>query len=315
MWRYEIANDVIFDSDNQFTNGWSVQKHSAAADSLDEVEGVLGFGRRLASRLLPEGDGLYYRGAFRVGQNMVTPDDLEDPNIILDDVPYHGMLGVEGSWIAFNDERFNGFALTAGLVGKASLAEITQKAWHSIIDTTHPEGWEHQLDHEPVLQATYMVKRKLWNTPSFDGAVNFDASLGNYNTGVNVGLEMQLGRKPIGFTYVPDPVGKNMAYDATLGRADGRAEIYGTLAARVWAWAVFMPLEGNTFRGSNEWTENNTIDPEHVVGQAVVGFHIVKPRWGLHFSFTFQTDNIDPDSVGVPVENNFGIITYDYRFR
>ena len=195
------------------------------------------------------------------------------------------------------------------------MAEIFQKAVHDIIGSDNPEGWDHQLDHEPVLQAHYMFKRKLWNTPSFDGAVNFDASVGIYHTGVNLGLEMQLGRKPVGFTYVPDPIGKNMAYDATLGRADGRAEIYATLAARVWAWALFMPLEGNMLVSDNEWTDNNVIDPKQVVGQAVVGFHIVNPRWGLHFSFTFQTDNVEPESLGSPVENDFGMITFDYRFK
>jgi len=26
-WRFEFANDAVFDSDNQFTNGFALQKH------------------------------------------------------------------------------------------------------------------------------------------------------------------------------------------------------------------------------------------------------------------------------------------------
>lgn len=315
-WRFEFANDVIFDSDNQFSNGWRLTKHSAAAQDLDDLEGVWQFGRWFADRVLPQGGGMHYRNAFTIAQNMGTPDELENPDIILDDVPYSGLLAAEGSWIAFDDERFTGFAVTAGLVGEYSLAQWVQEIVHDLIDSTYPEGWEHQLDHEPVLNFHFMKKYKLWNTPNFDGAFNFDVSAGNYHTGVDLGLEMQIGRKPVGFTYLPDAVGRNMTYDATLGRADGRAEIYGTVAARVWAWALFMPLEGNYLVSDNEWTDNNTIDPENVIGQAIVGFHIVKPRWGLHFSWTFATDNVDEDTVADgTVENNYGMITFDYRFK
>jgi hypothetical protein len=314
-WRFDFANDVIFDSDNQFTNGWRLGKHSAAADDLDSLEDVWKFGQWFAKKLLPESDGLKYRNAFTAGQNMATPEELENPDIILDDTPYSGLLAVEGSWIAFDDKRFTGIGVTAGLVGKWSLAEYTQKAVHSLIDATDPEGWDHQLDHEPILNFYFMKKYKLWNTPAFDGAFNLDVSVGNYHTGLDVGLEMQIGRKPVGFTYLPDPIGRNMTYDASLGREDGRMEIYGTIQARAWAWAVFMPMEGNILVSGNEWTDHNTIDPEHVIGQAIIGFHVVKPRWGLHFSWTFSTDNVDEDTVSHDVENEFGMITFEYRFK
>jgi hypothetical protein len=314
-WRFEFANDVIFDSDNQFTNGWRLTKHSAASHNLESLEGVPKFGHWFAKRLLPASGDLNYRNALTIGQNMATPDDLDDSDIILDDVPYSGFLAAEGSWIAFDDKRFTGFGITAGLVGKWSLAEYFQVAVHKLIDATDPQGWDHQLDHEPVLNFHYMKKYKLWNTPNFDGAFSMDVSAGNYHTGLDVGLEMQIGRKPVGFTYIPDGIGRNMTYDATLGREDGRTEIYGTIAARMWAWAVFMPLEGNVLVSNNEWTDNNTIEPENVIGQAIIGFHLVKPRWGLHLNWTFATDNVDEDSVPQSVENNFGMITFEYRFR
>jgi len=81
-WRFVQGNDVLFDSDNAFTNGTNVQKHSAIFENIDDLPGRGG----LTSGLLPERDGLLYRSGWAFGQNMVTPDDLPDPNIILDDV-------------------------------------------------------------------------------------------------------------------------------------------------------------------------------------------------------------------------------------
>ena len=43
-WRFEFANDIAFDEDNQFTGGWRVTKSSAAVQDLDDLEGVWKFG-------------------------------------------------------------------------------------------------------------------------------------------------------------------------------------------------------------------------------------------------------------------------------
>jgi len=88
------------------------------------------------------------------------------------------------------------------------------------------------------------------------------------------------------------------------------------LQARAFAWAVFMPLEGNTFASGNEWTDNNTIDPENVSGQLLGGFHVVRNSWGLHFTWLIGTDNVDEDSLmpGVDPEGDFGTIMVEWRF-
>ena len=315
-WRFEFANDVYFDSDNQFTNGFTLQKHSTVSADLNELQGVHAFGKGLAHRLLPQDGDLVYRKALNIGQNIATPNDLGNPNIILDDTPYFGMLVAESSWIAFNDTRFTGFATTIGIVGEYAFGEEVQKGVHSIIGSRDPQGWDHQLDNELVINFHFMKKRKLWNKPSFDGAVNLDLSVGNFFTGVDAGIEMRFGRKPGGFSYIPGPIGRSFAFDASLHRQDGQTEFYGTLAIRAWAWEVFMPLEGNTFVSGNEWTENNTINPKNLVGQAIVGVHYVRPKWGVHATWTLATDNVDEDSLapGIDAENNFGIIMFEWRF-
>ena len=156
-WRFEFTNDTIFDNDSQFTNGFTVQKHSTVAASLDDLQGVRTFGKRLARRLLPQDSDLLYRKAFIFGQNFATPNDLDDPNIILNDAAYQGFLAVEGSWIAFNDTRFTGYALTIGVIGEYSFAEELQDWSHDLLSSaTIPQGWDHQLGNELVINFHYM---------------------------------------------------------------------------------------------------------------------------------------------------------------
>jgi len=307
---------VLFDTDNQFTNGFTVQKHSTIGADVDELRGAIPMGKGLARRILPNREDLYYRKALIIGQNMTTPNDIEEMDIILDDLPYMGLLAAQSSWVAFNDNELTGFGIDVGIVGEASLAEQVQSAVHSLIDSTDPQGWDNQLDDEPVIGFHFLRKKKLWNRPYFDGGFTAHGAVGNWLTGADLGLEIRFGRKPDGFAYTQDPIGRGLPYDAALPRRDGRAEIYFSLQARAFAWAVFMPLEGNTFASGNEWTDNNTIDPENLAGQLLGGFHVVRNSWGLHFTWLITTDLVDKNSLGQgrESEGDFGTIMVEWRF-
>ena len=246
---------------------------------------------------------------------MQTPDQIELPNIILDDVPYLGVLAWSSSFIAFDDQRMTGFGWLIGLAGPDSFAEDVQKAVHKISDAQDPQGWEHQIDNEPVLSLFYTKKRKLWRTRHFDGAVSFNAALSNFMALGEVGMEMRIGRMPQGFTYVPDPIGRGLHYNATIPLKDATA-IYASIVVRATGLAVNMPREGNNFTSSNEWTENNTIEPEDFVGQVFFGLNFERPKWAFRLNFWLTSDSVKPESLqpGEDPENKGGTITFEWRF-
>lgn len=316
LWRIVFANDVFFGSDNQFTNGFTVEIHSPFFDNLDDVRGGPAWGKRIARGVLPQREGLRYRKGFVVGQNMQTPTDITNPNIILDDVPYLGMLAVASSWIALDDMHFTGFELLFGLVGEDSGAEEVQKAIHALIDSDDPQGWEFQLDTEPVVQFIWMKKRKLWNLDHFDGAVTADVKAGNFIAGAEGGLEMRFGtRLPTGFVYIPDVFGSNINYAADVLDEIGRFSVVGSVTLRAKAVGYSMARDGNVLVDGNEWTDNNTIEPANYIGQAILGLTLARPRWALRFSLWFTTDTIDPASIGrkEDPESNFGVISFEWR--
>jgi lipid A 3-O-deacylase len=311
-WRFEASNDVFFDSDNSFTNGFNIQKHSALVGGIDELPSLV----KLARAVLPQKEGLLYRRGWAVGQNMVTPDDLSDPNIILDDIPYLGMLGFSNSLIAFNDTEFTGFEFLIGVVGEASLADELQTSVHKAIDSEEPLGWDHQLSNELIANFFYMKKRKLWRKPRFDGAVNFDLGVGNFSTFVDVSLEMRFGDMPGGFTYTPDPLGRNMSYDATIDNGDGRY-FYGSVIVRAAGFAHATYLDGNLLIDDDDWTENHTIEPKDGIGSVIVGLHYLRPRWGIHFNIWLTSDTHESETIAPNAKDNtndFSTLMVEWRF-
>lgn len=316
-WRFEFDNDVFFSKDNKISSGWSLQKHSAVAQSWEALEDVPDFVRRWG-KVIPTltADGLNYRAGIAIGQVIQTPGDLSRSDLIEDDVPYAGALTLQATWYAFNDDAFRGFEITAGVVGPPSLAEQTQKTVHKLIGSTDPKGWDNQLSTEPVINFNYMRKQKIWRggNPaglSFDTAINGNVGLGNLFTQVSGALEMRFGQNmPRGFVYVPDPIGLSMHYKATLRPANPQAvSFYGTLVLRGSAFAHNIFLDGNTFRDSH------SVDKKPLVGMVIAGLHYERANWGIHFNVMASSDDVDtrkyPAAEG---RERLGTIDVEWRF-
>ncbi|MDT8429296.1 MAG: lipid A deacylase LpxR family protein [Pseudomonadales bacterium] len=316
-WQFEWHNDAFFGSDNQFTSGFKFRLSSSIAADLDDTQGTPAIGKVLARRLLPDDRSLSYREIWAVGQNIQTPEKISIGEIILNDVPYLGVLGVSNSYVAFDEKRFTGFGLLLGWSGEAALGEESQEAAHKLTGSEDPKGWGNQLEFEPLINFYYTKKRKLWDIPGFSGSVTGDAALGNFFTYGQVGVDFIFGKAPGGFLYKPMPLGRGLDFDASL-RTPTERYTYVSLTARTTGFAHAMPRDGNLFRNDNEWTENNTIDSETWVHQLVFGLHHERPRWGMHLNFWLSSDTIEDDSKLFPSEdadNSFGTLTFDFRMR
>ena len=316
-WRLEYDNDVFFNKDNKISSGWSLQKHSAVAQSWGAMKDVPGFVRRWG-KIIPtlSEEGLVYRAGIAIGQVIQTPGDLSRSDLIEDDVPYAGVLTLQATWYAFNDDEFRGFEITAGAVGSPSLAEQTQKTVHKLIGSDDPRGWDNQLSTEPVINFNYMRKQKVWRggNPaglSFDTAIDGNVGLGNLFTQASAALEMRFGHNmPKGFVYVPDPIGLSMHYMASLKPANPQAvSFYGTLVLRGSAFAHNIFLDGNTFRDSH------SVDKEPFVGMAIAGLHYERANWGVHFSVMVSSDNVDTSKyTAAEGRERLGAIDIEWRF-
>ncbi len=313
-WRFEFSNDVLFDSDNFFSAGWSLQEHGPRVDYWDNARGTPAFGRLPARIFLPDqAKDRSFRESWGIGQVISTPEDIETEELLENDIPYSALLAVTNGWIAFDDTRFTGFQWLVGVVGPSARGEEVQSIIHEAIGSPKPAGWDNQLDNEPILNFTYMWKRKLVNLKNLDLALNAGGDIGNWFTLADASMEFRIGKnKPRGFLYIPDPVGRSMFYDAELPPEDDSKHytLYFSTVLRATYMAHMLILDGNTFRDSHDLKD----DRIPFVAQAILGLHYRRLKWGLHTNWWITTDLIDSSMVRGDRTVNFATITVEYRF-
>jgi hypothetical protein len=312
-WRVEFDNDLFFKSDNKFTSGISMQRHSNLARSWDDVRAPAWakFGQRLPGLRTPNA---YRRMGVSIGQNLQTPDDLEATELVLDDVPYAAALGIELNWTAFDDKVFRGYGLLAGVVGPLAAGKPLQQLFHDLGDSAEARGWDHQLANELVVNFNGMYKRKLVTVGnptawSADLAIDADFGVGTALVFAETALELRAGLNvPRGFAFTPDPIGRTLAYDATFsGSATAGVSVYVSAVARAVSMPHFVFLDGSLFR------DGHSIEKDDTLSQVITGLHVGWRRWRVHVtswqsSASFRSSAPDPS-------NRFGTIAIDWKFN
>jgi len=197
-WSVTYENDVFAGEDQGYTNGIAGGYSRGDFDSFTENNSP-GWMRWLAWPLpFIHKEGLRHSISYVVGQTMQTPEDLEDEKLIEDDLPYAGLLFWHGRMHSFDRRTAHEIGLKLGAVGPASGAEQVQTAVHDLIGATEPEGWDNQLENEPVLNLRYIHR---WRALVGDlGGIEVDVvpalrlQAGNLISDVGLGFSARVGK-------------------------------------------------------------------------------------------------------------------------
>lgn len=296
MVRFEYDNDSAFGSDDAFTAGWSLQFHSGLED---EWHGPLA---SLLAKFKLFGDdgegGRVVRRSFGLTQLMSSPDDLTIAELQPDDAPYAGVLGVYGSWAAYDNRRLTALQLYVGCMGPCSGAEQVQKFVHNDLGLGEdPQGWDNQLDTEWLGNVNFAWKGKLF-APEEDryrpGRWASDFSLGgqvgagNAARFVDAQLEYRVGwGLPMGFTHIPDPAPRGVVLDPVYHPVGARATPRGawrgylSVVLRGIALDEVVVLDGGP-------TANGLRHPgagDDTISEALVGLHVGRSDYAFHFTY------------------------------
>ncbi len=236
---------------------------------------------------------------FSLGQSMYTPEDIEIKERIPDDRPYAGMLYTEMGFHSRTRRDMDSLELLLGLVGPQSYAEETQKAIHDLFGFVEPEGWDHQLQNEPVICIIYEHKKKIFMSGigsgfGYDGALNTGGGLGNVMTYYNLGFSLRVGwNLPDDFGSFPiRPVSSiNGAFGAPNPKGTGSKRIGVHLFSSVEGRAVLHDifLDGNTFTGDN----NSSVDKKPIIADIVNGLCVTWERLKISFAYVIRTKEFD----------------------
>ncbi|MEE8259718.1 MAG: lipid A deacylase LpxR family protein [Nitrospinaceae bacterium] len=297
-------------SDKHFTHGTRISfvesreeikdAPSCTPEQRENESGGLDFIRNIADPLLGEKSSIKTNQvSFILGQNIFTPEDISNPNLILNDRPYAGWLYF-GVGLMRSQIKKEGFAifdtleLDLGIVGPEAYAQDVQIWWHkNISDSPRPAGWDNQLKNEPGILLNLERKWRMELTPhNYEGLqVDFlpsvGAALGNVYTYASVGTMFRLGvNLPV--DYGPPRI-RPGAQGSDFFQYDKKKPVswYAYAGVEGRALAVNIFLDGNTF------ADSHSVDKKYFVGDFHTGFVLVIYHVRLAFSQVFRSSEFN----------------------
>ena len=293
--RYE--NDFLSGKDGNYTNGMSL-------GLTRKGQGLLGGIWDLAGSI--EGERF---STYELTQSMFTPLDLKRSDPDPSDRPYAGLLYLGSTTHLQRENSLHSLKLIAGVVGPASLAEEVQRDAHKVSGSTKPEGWDHQIKNEPVVNLFYEYRHKYRLTPR-DAAVAVEvipmggAFLGNYLTLAEAEVQVRIG-------YQPDDFGASVLRGASylpLPREDRTDHIWGFY---VFAGGAADLVARNITLDGNSFANSRSVDKRLFLPAAEFGASL----WTRLFQATFSYAVLGREFYGQPEREDLGSVLFSYYFR
>jgi len=293
--RFE--NDCFSDTDENYTNGMSLALTQTGKGLLGGVWDI--FGEAAGNRF----------ATYELTQLMFTPSNLRlsfpDPT----DRPYAGLLYLGFTTHLQRENSLHSLKLIAGVAGPASFAEDIQRFSHTVLHSTHAQGWEHQIKNEPVINLAYEYRYKYALTPR-DNPFGVEvipmggAFLGNYLIQAQADVQFRVGY------HLPDDFG------TTVLRGSAYLPFPQNDKAHQ-AWGIYAFAGG----GASLVARNLTLDGNTFADSRSVSKHIFLPAaefgaslWTQWFQTTFSYVISGKEFHGQPKREDYGSVVLSCLF-
>jgi lipid A 3-O-deacylase len=318
-WSLYWENDYLAKTDSNYTNGGRLSWTSPWITWKPEGDSVPPGSSPWYQSLIKSIPFFYAPGSqsgifIAAGQNIYTPDDLDEQEVIVDDRPYAGYLYLGFGVIKKSDSHMDTLEVDAGIVGRHSYAEDVQKQVHKWIGNDEPKGWANQLKDEPTLEITYEHKWKWLNAKTgrhwgYDLIPHAGFAVGNVAIYANAGAEFRFGwNRPNDFgtcTIRPgcesgaSPDGENP------DRPGRRLGVFFFLGADAQAVAHDIFLDGNTFQDSH------SVKKKPFVADFAAGLGFATSNLKLTYAVVYRTKQFDTQPQN---EQVFGSLLISYYY-
>lgn len=272
-------------------------------DLLTRIEPLVGLDRRC---------GRLYQ-SYLLGAVTYTPDDIGNPQPILDDRPYASLLYLANKKVVADDQRALGVELMVGALG-LNIANTVQTALHGwyrgvtgASEPVDPQGWDYQISDggEPTLRLRLADTRRLAHGRGWDLAHAWDVNLG-FQTNASIGLSARAGQLSSPFWSIPyDPINRG-----NFVPAFGGDEFYLWAAGRL-RGVVYDALLQGQFRDSAVTVAGD--DVRRFVWEAGIGVTGGWSRYQLTFSVNAKAG--DTRLSDAPDEHFWGGLYLSRRFE
>jgi hypothetical protein len=270
-----FENDLVSRTDYEYTNGFLLQYVSNDIETLDLPKWCLAIKDKLS---MFDHEGYRHNIGIGFGQDMFTPRDLEDQNLIEDDRPYAGWTYIALSLNHKDATKLHKFELKLGIVGESAFAEEVQELVHTFTRSTESRGWDHQLKDEPGINLAYEYrKRYIFLNNWVDVIPKGRIDVGNVSTGALTGATLRYGYN-LPNDFHSNRISSAGAVYPTNYKSKGLFSLYvfTTVTGYVIVRDIF--LDGNTFKNSH------SVDKKYYKGEIEFGAGISYKR--VYFTYT-----------------------------
>lgn len=274
-FSFFLENDLFAFTDRYYTHGMKL-----SWTSQDKLAGRFDSTARRAFSL-------------SFGQNIYTPADIEQTDLIEDDRPYAGISYFSFAFHRNRDHSLDTMEFVLGLVGPHSYAEQVQKYVHGLIKAHDPKGWDYQLKDELVFAAVFDRKWKFRRLNEnkklgYDMIGHLGGSLGNLMTAAVAGFQFRIGWNLPGdfgsFLIRPGGECSTFCHVRASPPADKRKfGIHGYFYAAGHAVYRNIFLDGNTLR------ESHRVDKESFVADIVTGVALTYKCFKISYAYVYRT--------------------------
>ncbi len=310
-----FENDLFVNTDENYTNGVKLSWLSPDVKDFAETHQLPAWTHQLIEWLpFIHQEGNLRNVAFSIGQNMYTPKDITQPNLIPTDRPYAGWLYGGLAFYSRSVEQMDVVEISVGFVGSWSLAYEAQDFVHSMRGIVRPEGWDNQLSNELALNLFWERRHRIRRYVSdggwgLDVFFNYGAALGNVAVFGKVGTEARVGYNlPVDFGTGAIRFGGDTA--APVDAED--PSLAGRRSLGCWA---FTGIEGHAighdiFLDGNTFANSHSVDKRYFVGSLYGGVGMVWNSWKLTLNQILRTRQFDRQER----PHVFGSITASFTY-
>lgn len=188
----EIENDLLFQSDNNYTVGLAI---SYTNNALKKTPAQLILRSRKAEYVTFSGFGFQ--------QRIYTPHSIVDPYGIENDRPYSAyMLATNFSVLIKPKQRLKlSNEIGIGVLGNFAGGKEVQTFVHEIIDSDLPIGWDDQLGNTFLIDYQFRIEKGFFGEWTAQHFIPFMAArIGTLTDRINIGIMAKLGNNTNMFT-------------------------------------------------------------------------------------------------------------------
>lgn len=291
-----FENDVFTDdSDDGYTNGMGYAWGYAGFDEFSDA-GTPGWIQWLSEDLyistMPDKRRAM---TYQIFQTITTPTDTDTSELQPDDYPYAGTLTWKVTQYAIDDQVTDTVSLLLGAVGPVSLAEPAQKAVHELTDSRDTEGWDNQLNNEPLFQLAAGRKWRLLDGnmaggTDYDVITAVEGAVGNLSSNADVGVTFRFGTELLR-TYPVASIWPAREVNPMTGTAFGNYYFFVSLMGRYQANNIIIDGNSSIFDDDN----NSDLTLDHNQNFVAAGFSVSFKSWSLLFSVVDASKDVEED--------------------